>query len=173
MIMKKIFFTIVISLLMLGIFLPWPHVQSDEPIKNETINETKISIIEEPPNQTENHEIAAISEPTKKEQMIQDAVDFASSHEYVRHVYDCDQFSRDVRVLLLNKYKALDIQYVIKPVNCSEECSWASCGRGSLHMFLWIRMDNMTKPFYLEATTGYEISEDEYWCYNIKPGERK
>lgn len=116
-------------------------------------------------------EVTAVKIPDKKDLVLLYAQDFASQKEYVEDVYDCTEFSRDIKELLDSKFgDSIKVERIEQVVNCSYTDIWVAdnCKKyNGLHEFLYIILDDGTNPFYLESIRGIEITKDMYKYYNL------
>lgn len=96
-----------------------------------------------------------------KAAILEDARVLADSKEYVWGKYDCKHFTETLRVHIMNTYH-IYAHKTIRAVNC-DSGYWAKpCG---LHMFLKVPYNG--SHFYIESTTGFEITEDLYPIYTV------
>jgi len=96
--------------------------------------------------------------------VLQSAQAEVAQHTYIPYFYNCKDYSRDVRVAIIDQFRGLDVRYRMTVV----DCSYFDCSYGRLHKFLWIpKANNNTEQYYIEATTGQEITPDLYSVYGL------
>lgn len=84
-------------------------------------------------------------------------------HTYIPFTYNCKDYSRDVRQAVIDIFRSLDVRYRMTVV----DCSYFDCSYGRLHKFLWIPKADNTSEYYIEATTGNEITPDLFGVYGL------
>nr|BDD45908.1 hypothetical protein 13 [bacterium] len=103
---------------------------------------------------------------TLKGRILDRAEEFALSKEYVANVYDCTQFTDDLQKILWHEFD-MRSRNLLHKVNCSydywdrDNCKAFDGWHEFLEVFL------PYGRFYVEATSGEEITEDMYPYYNL------
>ena len=162
--------TIALGLFMLVLMLP---IQIVYPMK-ETIIESPIEYKYNPrPEQVVTYTFVRIQ--TLKDKVLETAQIFANNHEYIIHKYDCTEFSRDLKRLLMKEYheEGIKVEEIIQQVNCSYDYYWNKdmCEQfNGWHEFIKVKLPEY-EEFYVEATIGWEIHKLDYPVYNLEVKE--
>lgn len=96
------------------------------------------------------------------------AKNFSDSHVYIRHVYACYEFSRD----LVEIYKEAGYDAEIIQGDYDRNCTGSATSfpgvgyRWGGHA--WVRLNFPDELVYIEATSGYEIPDEMFArCYRL------
>ena len=109
---------------------------------------------------------------TLKDRILESASLFANKHNFILNEYDCTEFSRDLKRLLMKEYheEGIKVEIVKQQVNCSFVEYWDKkiCEQyRGWHAFVRVKIPGQDW-FYIESTKGWEIKELHYPIYNLE-----
>lgn len=140
---------IIIVLVFVNVLLVFQLVFENKPQNQEQIISNFSSI---------NFSNATIPELTIAEKLTIIAQNISSSHEYIRNVYDCTQFSRDlVRELKNQNITSYCVGSYMKNWTDENKTQWK---QKLLHTWVEAQVNGTIYP--IEATRGYIIDENIY-----------